>query len=69
MSREKLYNLFIFKEKKLYPENTGMVFKMILLEQLTKISLWLSPSSSPSPIKEEGTLTRHCEERSDVAIS
>jgi hypothetical protein len=29
----------------------------------------LSPSSLPSPIKGEGTLTRHCEERSDVAIS
>jgi len=29
----------------------------------------LSPSSSPSPIKGEGTLNRHCEERSNVAIS
>ena len=31
-------------------------------------NLGFSPSSSTSPIKGEGTLTRHCEERSDVAI-
>ena len=31
-------------------------------------NLGFSPSSSPSPIKGEGTLARHCEERSDVAI-
>ena len=58
------FHLVTHKWHKVYPENTGMIFIDNYIEQLTMIPFQVLPSSSPSH-QGEGTLIRHCEERSD----